>query len=230
MRLGQIRKEGVTLLLEGGKVGHLGEAATGTRRFKHFSMGGLGAEPVLVQVVQLDVGTVEEFDPFVGAIDDDRGREPLEHLGVRGDVTFQAAPGVFEVGDIPGDADRAGIRAERRFGEVIDAALAARDDVVDGRARLPGPARPRGKRLGLRAIGPGDRLAAARYGGLRVGLEDVGVRLVAVHQRLVGTAQPDGQRQRVEHRAQPLAVCPTYPDGGKQFTGAAQRQHPCSPP
>ena len=136
------------LLLEGAEIGVLGQLAPLAQPLQHLVEIGLGAEPVLLETPEPREGGVEEGEPRVGAVDRDGDGDVLQHLGMGRDVARELGLLVLELGEVAGVADDVAVGAERRLGDVDEAARAADDDVVA---------------LGLRQAGLGARaMASAR--------------------------------------------------------------------
>ena len=149
LRLDQRGEHGELLALEGAEIGVFRDAPALAQPLQHLVEVGLGGEPVLLEPPQLREGGVEEVEPRVGAVDRDRDGDVLEHLAMGGDVARQLGLDVLEVGEVEGEADDLAVAAERRLGELDQAARAADDDVVALGLRHLGLPRALGERAAV---------------------------------------------------------------------------------
>ncbi len=114
-RLDEVGEHGLTFFLEVGKVGHFRQLARGPQNFEDLAEQRLGQQPVAVEIEQLGVGAVEEFELLIGSENDDGGGQSFNHRRMGLDMLVQGPRSLFRIGHVKADAD--GFLAERGLGD-----------------------------------------------------------------------------------------------------------------
>ena len=204
LRLDERGEQRALVFLEGAEIGVFGQAAPLAQSFQQFVHGRRRGEPIVFELPELGEGGVEEREPRVGAVDRDRHRDVLQHLGMGGGVAGEFAAQGFGIGQIAREAHQLAAFLERHLGDLEHLARAFDHDMAAlalGRA-LVARALRQCPAFGCRQFQP----LVERLG--RLGIDRGGIGAVDLDQRqIVGTAAPHRDGQRIEDGAQgcPLA-------------------------
>ena len=145
-----------------------------------------------------------EFQPRVGAIDGDRHGNILQHVGIGGYMAGKLFLYVLKLGDVERVADQAELLG-RNFGELVQAAMTADDDVAAFRLRTARRLRTR------RELATGAAFKFLQLGGpgrlvVGIALDRLDIGAVELGERKILAAPPYRGRQGVEHRFQAVAL------------------------
>lgn len=191
-RLDEVGEHDLSSFLEVREISHFRYLACGPQDLEDLTEKRLGQQPLTIQAVEFDVGTVEELELFVWTVDDDGGGQPLDHRGMGFDILVQVSRRLFHVSHIKANAD--GLAAKWGPGDFKQPPGAIDNDVMGGDLGLIGCQRLLGQLPGLTGLGFGHQFDTGPGSGAgRIGLDDVRIGPVAIDKGLIADATPQGQ-------------------------------------
>ena len=128
-RVDQGREQRVSPGLEFGEVGVLRNLPGLAPLFENFAERRPRIEERFLQIPQLGVGRVVEFEPSVGAENGDGRAEIVQHILVACDMPRQFLAHLYDFGPVDGKAADRAVGADGRFGQLHKPPVARRDDM-----------------------------------------------------------------------------------------------------
>ena len=215
-RIDQRREQRVPACLELGEICLFGKFPGFPEAFDNFTQCGPAAQKRLVDFPQLHIGGVEKFEPAIGAVDRNCRPQIMQDLLMILDMAGKLGLDLLDLGAVDGKSANRPVAADRRFGQLHQAACPGRDDMMSLGMRIAGFRRPRSQGTSAVAGRAGREFGSVVGAGFRLGFDSVQIGRVDVVEGKFAAPAPHRKRKGAQRFTETVAD----PNGGRGFGGS----------